>query len=72
VNDTLKFPGWYLDEGDPSCERFWNGASWTAMLRPAPRLEDYLGPIEPLLISLLGVSTDADVGISADHFASLA
>ena len=36
-NDALNGPipaGWYIDPYDPASERFWDGNSWTAQLRP--------------------------------------
>lgn len=49
-----RFPGWYLDPRNALDERFWNGTEWTNLTRAAPRLNDYLGPIEPTLLAILG------------------
>lgn len=54
VTDAWRYPGWYLDPDDQQIERFWNGESWTHLTRAAPRLSDYLGPIEPTLLRILG------------------
>jgi hypothetical protein len=54
VTKHSNFPGWYLDASTPGSERFWNGDTWTDLTRPAPRLDDYFGPIEPLLLGILG------------------
>ena len=56
-----RFPGWYLDPRNAGDERFWNGTEWTNLTRAAPRLTDYLGPIEPTLLAILGeTDTNAD------------
>jgi hypothetical protein len=54
VTGTPNFPGWYFAADETGEERFWNGQHWTDLTRPAPRLADFLGPIEPLLLSILG------------------
>lgn len=53
---TQELPGWYADPSDRSVERFWNGEAWTTMTREAPTLDDFLGPIEPVLLDLLAES----------------
>ncbi len=54
--DPPRFPGWYLDPNDTDVERFWNGADFTDLERPAPRLSDYTGPIEPALLAAISNS----------------
>ena len=49
-----RYPGWYLDPEELDVERFWNGERWTDLTRRAAALVDYLGPIEPLLLRILG------------------
>lgn len=68
VNDTGQFPGWYVDPADSSRERFWNGTVWSDKTREGPKLSDYLGPIEPLLLQLLSsseITEEADRLMSA-------
>lgn len=56
-----RFPGWYLDPRNAEDERFWNGNAWTDLTRAAPRLDDFLGPIEPTLLAILG-DDETDLG----------
>ncbi len=58
-----RFPGWYLDPRNAEDERFWNGHAWTDLTRAAPRLDDFLGPIEPTLLALLGAD---DTGLETN------
>ncbi len=46
-------PGWYQHQTDPSREQFWNGTMWTDLVRNAPVLSEFLGPIEPLILAVL-------------------
>ncbi len=50
--------GWFLDRNDPSLERYWDGEAWTEETRPSPSLNDFLGPIEPLLMEMIGLPKD--------------
>ncbi len=54
IKELRRYPGWYLDSESQGVERFWNGERWTDLTRQAPTLLDYLGPIEPLLLRILG------------------
>lgn len=51
--------GWYLDRDDPELERHWDGAKWTGETRPSPSLSDFLGPIEPVLMEMIGLPKDS-------------
>ncbi len=57
---ATRFPGWYLDPMDPMMERFWDGLHWGSQRRPGLELADYLGPIEPVLASLLDDGSEAE------------
>ncbi len=46
-------PGWYQHQNDPGREQFWNGAMWTDLVRNAPVLSEFLGPVEPLILAVL-------------------
>ncbi len=63
-----QFPGWFPDPTSPTSERFWNGSNWTQRLRIAIpssdangaenydrplRLEDFLQPVEPIILAIL-------------------
>lgn len=50
--------GWFLDRDDPNQEKYWDGEAWTGETRQSPSLDDFLGPIEPLLMDLIGVPSD--------------
>ncbi len=60
--DNGPFPGWYIDPKHPEDERFWNGNEWTNHTRAAAKLADFLGPIEPTLLALLGEADGPAVG----------
>ena len=53
-NKTVR-AGWYLDRDDPDLERYWDGKVWTGETRRSPSLNDFLGPIEPLLMEMIGL-----------------
>lgn len=70
MNVDERFPGWYTDPADNTRERFWNGTVWSDQTREGPRLADYLGPIEPLLLRLLSSTetmAEADRLVSTTH-----
>ncbi len=65
-----QFPAWFPDPTSQTTERFWNGARWTDRSRIAIpstgpdgspnldrslRLEDFLQPVEPIILAILGV-----------------
>ncbi len=64
-----QFPDWFPDPTSQTTERFWNGARWTDRSRIAIpstdsdgstnldrslRLEDFLQPVEPIILAILG------------------
>lgn len=51
--------GWYLDRDDPELERYWDGKAWTEETRQSPSLNDFLGPIEPILMEMIGLPKDS-------------
>lgn len=61
-----RFPGWYADPLVAALERFWDGRVWTDRTRVALTLDDYLGPIEPVLAALLATGDSQTTDAAGD------
>ncbi len=75
-----QFPAWFPDPTSRTTERFWNGSRWTDRSRIAIpstdpdgtpnldrslRLEDFLQPVEPTILAILGTPDLRDLPAQA-------